>query len=81
VGGRHPGRFEAEPWQPSHHRTQTGLYGACAVAPTCREQGAQLVLERESAGCRVVHERKIWEQIWEQNSVKLAQISATARKP
>ena len=44
-----------------------------------REQDAQLVLEQESVGYGAVHERKIWEQIWEQNSVKQAQISATGR--
>jgi hypothetical protein len=48
-------------------------------APTYREQDAQLVLEQESVGYGAVHERKIWEQIWEQNSVKQAQISATGR--
>jgi hypothetical protein len=51
------------------------------VTLSYREQDAQLVLEQESVGYRAVHERKIWEQIWEQNAVKLAQISATARKP
>jgi hypothetical protein len=66
----------------SHRATaQTGLWVARAVALTYREQDAQLVLELESASYRAAHERKNWEQIWEQNSVKLAQISATARQP
>ena len=34
---------------------------------------------QQSAGHRAAYERKIWEQIWEQNSVKQAQISATGR--
>ena len=45
------------------------------MAPTHREEGAELVLDRNQPPTEWAAERKIWEQ----NSAKLPKMSATGR--